>query len=330
MRTSSCSGEMVALILLLLGLSHSLQFALAGSLDTSATSMHGVRKLLQSSVDVPASATPVRSTSVVVRRGFPVIQHLISLAVGVVVIAVAAIVMFVCCRRPRRRRAPGAVPQSPQVVLLRFDPQSGNIQRQESGLPPNLVTTFPTKEFRKASSSSFDRECAVCLSEYEDGDLLRELPGCGHSFHSACIDTWLHKHGTCPICRMHQTAPHNPDSLETTEGDGAAPLGGVDASRRVLFEALDNYRAELARVEAEAVEHLAAAQTAQAGGISGELERSPGSREGVAGSGNGGERVEVAVAIPEAVRAESLSTEESLTSQESETSEGEGNEPSRR
>ncbi|GAQ80909.1 Zinc finger RING-type domain containing protein [Klebsormidium nitens] len=333
MRTSFFPGGMVALVVLLLGLSHVVQPVLAGSLDILDVTSHGVRKLLQSSVDVPASATPIRSNSANIRRGFPVIQHLISLAIGVVVIAVATTVMFICCRRPRRRPAPGAASQSPQVVLLRFGPQSGNTWRQESGLPPGLVTSFPTKEFRKASSSSADRECAVCLCEYEEGDLLRELPGCSHSFHSTCIDTWLHKHGTCPICRMHQTAP-NPSVLETAQehpgeatGDGTEPLDGVDASRRVLLEALDNYRAELARVEAEAVGHLATARPAEGVRISSDLERNVGDSEGLS---RGRNEEATVVTISEGVRAESVSMDGSSTRQESEALEVPRVEQSRR
>lgn len=81
---------------------------------------------------------------------------------------------------------------------------------------------------------------------------------------------------------MHLAAPNHPDGLESTQehpgegfGEGGDALGGVDASRRVLFEALENYRAELARVEAEAVGHLAAAEGVR---VSGELERDSGNR----------------------------------------------------
>jgi hypothetical protein len=43
----------------------------------------------------------------------------------------------------------------------------------------------------------------VCLEEYEDGDVLRIVPACGHAFHMNCIDAWLSRHTSCPVCRIH-------------------------------------------------------------------------------------------------------------------------------
>ncbi|KAJ8492354.1 hypothetical protein OPV22_014075 [Ensete ventricosum] len=51
-------------------------------------------------------------------------------------------------------------------------------------------------------------ECAVCLSEFEDDETLRLLPGCYHVFHPDCIDAWLASHITCPTRR-----PRNADPL---------------------------------------------------------------------------------------------------------------------
>ncbi|KAF3795664.1 E3 ubiquitin-protein ligase [Nymphaea thermarum] len=47
-----------------------------------------------------------------------------------------------------------------------------------------------------------DAECCICLSSYEDGVELRELP-CGHHFHCACIDKWLYINATCPLCKYN-------------------------------------------------------------------------------------------------------------------------------
>lgn len=46
-----------------------------------------------------------------------------------------------------------------------------------------------------------DYECAVCLSGFEDGEEVRKLPSCKHSFHAPCIDMWLYSHSDCPLCR---------------------------------------------------------------------------------------------------------------------------------
>ena len=42
-------------------------------------------------------------------------------------------------------------------------------------------------------------ECILCLENYLPGDQLRVL-GCSHAFHASCIDDWLHRSRSCPIC----------------------------------------------------------------------------------------------------------------------------------
>merc|ERR1712242_384390 len=55
-----------------------------------------------------------------------------------------------------------------------------------------LPTVCVTADFKGPSG------CAVCLSEYDHGDVLRRLP-CGHHFHCQCADEWLHRSKTCPL-----------------------------------------------------------------------------------------------------------------------------------
>ncbi|KAL2473038.1 RING/U-box superfamily protein [Forsythia ovata] len=43
--------------------------------------------------------------------------------------------------------------------------------------------------------------CTICLQDFENGDCARMLPSCRHSHHIHCIDEWLIRNGTCPICR---------------------------------------------------------------------------------------------------------------------------------
>eukprot|EP00262_Sarcandra_glabra_P006185 TRINITY_DN18308_c0_g1_i1.p1 TRINITY_DN18308_c0_g1~~TRINITY_DN18308_c0_g1_i1.p1 ORF type:complete len:379 (-),score=35.52 TRINITY_DN18308_c0_g1_i1:536-1672(-) len=53
-----------------------------------------------------------------------------------------------------------------------------------------------------------DAECCICLSAYDDGAELRELP-CGHHFHCTCIDKWLYINATCPLCKYNITKSGN-------------------------------------------------------------------------------------------------------------------------
>lgn len=61
-------------------------------------------------------------------------------------------------------------------------------------------------EYRRCDCGGDDEldmvpECVICLERFGDGALYRILPGCGHVFHSNCIDAWLVKAAVCPICR---------------------------------------------------------------------------------------------------------------------------------
>lgn len=44
--------------------------------------------------------------------------------------------------------------------------------------------------------------CSICLGDYEEKEMLRVIPTCHHNFHLVCIDLWLQKQSTCPICRL--------------------------------------------------------------------------------------------------------------------------------
>lgn len=49
------------------------------------------------------------------------------------------------------------------------------------------------------NSRSTDHTCVFCISEYQPGEMLRELP-CRHWFHRDCIDVWLQGNIHCPVC----------------------------------------------------------------------------------------------------------------------------------
>ncbi|CAO2813640.1 unnamed protein product [Amaranthus hypochondriacus] len=70
------------------------------------------------------------------------------------------------------------------------------------GLTSMEIQRLPIKKYVEENIEN-QKDCAVCLAEFEEGESLRILPKCSHAFHIPCIDTWLTSHITCPICRAH-------------------------------------------------------------------------------------------------------------------------------
>ncbi|KAL2501744.1 RING-H2 finger protein ATL79 [Forsythia ovata] len=48
-----------------------------------------------------------------------------------------------------------------------------------------------------------EAECAICLSEFSDGEKIRVLEKCNHGFHVQCIQKWLVSQPSCPTCRTN-------------------------------------------------------------------------------------------------------------------------------
>jgi hypothetical protein len=43
--------------------------------------------------------------------------------------------------------------------------------------------------------------CSICQYNFTNGDEVREIMYCHHSFHNQCISTWFRLNTKCPICR---------------------------------------------------------------------------------------------------------------------------------
>lgn len=71
-----------------------------------------------------------------------------------------------------------------------------------SGIDKTVVEALPFFRFSSLKGSKQGLECAVCLSEFEEVEILRLLPKCKHGFHIQCLDLWLEHHSTCPLCRQ--------------------------------------------------------------------------------------------------------------------------------
>eukprot|EP00931_Biecheleriopsis_adriatica_P057601 TRINITY_DN34189_c0_g1_i1.p1 TRINITY_DN34189_c0_g1~~TRINITY_DN34189_c0_g1_i1.p1 ORF type:complete len:313 (-),score=46.46 TRINITY_DN34189_c0_g1_i1:74-1012(-) len=81
------------------------------------------------------------------------------------------------------------------------------------GATQELIDALPLIMFEEEASGSSspgrcrgDTSCAVCICDFEGGEMLRQLP-CSHMFHRQCIDRWLRRNKVCPLCLRDVEAP---------------------------------------------------------------------------------------------------------------------------
>ncbi|KAG8367676.1 hypothetical protein BUALT_Bualt16G0097700 [Buddleja alternifolia] len=81
-----------------------------------------------------------------------------------------------------------------------FHPTSAADETTSDEAVPNIQTLIPEVTYSAAAFPAA-LDCAICLDLFQDGDNCRKLMGCKHLFHSKCVDRWIKKKPTCPVCR---------------------------------------------------------------------------------------------------------------------------------
>lgn len=63
--------------------------------------------------------------------------------------------------------------------------------------------------------------CPITLDEFQEGDIIRRIRYCGHSFKSQSLENWFETNVRCPICRYdirtYQTPDRNTSNVEDVE-----------------------------------------------------------------------------------------------------------------
>ncbi|KAJ8553927.1 hypothetical protein K7X08_024605 [Anisodus acutangulus] len=136
----------------------------------------------------------------------------------VVLIAALFFIAFFSIYIRNRSATTGSIPQT---FSMRRRAAAAATTR---GLENSVIETFPTFTYAEVKDHHVGKgtlECAVCLNEFEDDEMLRLIPKCDHVFHPECIDAWLKSHVTCPVCRADLTP----------QSDEPAPVQAPEVNR---------------------------------------------------------------------------------------------------
>lgn len=89
--------------------------------------------------------------------------------------------------------------------------------------------TQPVSTDDKLLKISQLERCQICLSEYDDGEVVRKLSSCNHFYHKDCVDNWLlNGKNNCPLCRSKGIV--NPNGDDNMEKDSTGEGVSVNAS----------------------------------------------------------------------------------------------------
>lgn len=67
---------------------------------------------------------------------------------------------------------------------------------------PSMAQIEQATALRQASGEQDDFQCSICQDVYTDGQAIRTIRHCNHSFHKTCIDPWFQRNVRCPVCRF--------------------------------------------------------------------------------------------------------------------------------
>jgi len=126
---------------------------------------------------------------------------IILFAVIIIMLCLHFLIRYYLLRDRTRQHLRRSRPLRRQPFIFYVDPSApASLTLAVSrGLDASVISSLPVFKFSSKTDQAVD--CAVCLSEFEDGETGRVLPKCNHSFHIDCIDMWFQSHSTCPLCR---------------------------------------------------------------------------------------------------------------------------------
>ncbi|XP_010063299.2 NEP1-interacting protein 1 [Eucalyptus grandis] len=91
-----------------------------------------------------------------------------------------------------------------EQTLAHADNMTGQNMADHANVSKNSCGRIPRIRIAEddlMDSSGNRNSCSICLQDFECKDEARRLPNCCHLFHMCCIDKWISKQRSCPLCR---------------------------------------------------------------------------------------------------------------------------------
>ncbi|CAN8286157.1 unnamed protein product [Cochlearia groenlandica] len=166
----------------------------------------------------------------------------IAIALGfLVLLSTILLSSYICCRDSRRRttavesnRGGGSVILPRTIFVAELDLETGD--DVIVGLDQTVINSYPkfifsADEFCGGGCGGDTTTCSICLCEYKEAEMMRMMPECKHYFHLSCLDTWLKRNGSCPVCR-NSPLPTPTSTPMSTPLSEVVPLSQYAADRR--------------------------------------------------------------------------------------------------
>ena len=97
--------------------------------------------------------------------------------------------------------------EAPQrEVQIVFGFQTADAEATAPPTTERVMTLGDTNRFTELfvyrhSDENEEEICSICRQSLNDQEICRQIKRCQHCFHCACLDAWIIRHPTCPMCR---------------------------------------------------------------------------------------------------------------------------------
>lgn len=156
-----------------------------------------VRWLIQSSQQNTLSCTSGSSVWVT----FVVLWH----CLNYLWVVMHARVAFMACRHELHARGLEAqlrLVETPDMIARWGSASSSEVHSISTSADGLSAAQIASLENREVLGSSMQADaCSICIEGFHVGDSIRRL-ACGHAFHISCIDLWLVRQASCPLCKQ--------------------------------------------------------------------------------------------------------------------------------